>query len=289
MLSRVLQGSAADVSYTFRDKAGTATAVNDASVRIVREDGTELVAPTAPVADADGLFTYTLTPAETGALDVLSVEWTATVDTYEQTATTYVEVVGGFLFSVTDARALSPLNNTTTYTTARLIEYRTIAEMALEDACGVSFVPRYFRERVDGSGTVDVLLSKPRPLSVSSVVVGGTTSSVGTAFTANQLTDLRLYPTGKLYHSSGWTEGRGNVLVKGTAGYPHPPPRVGRAALLLAKRFLVDSPISDRAISTTNDDGQVSFFVTAGVRDAVFDVPECNSVISSYGMGGAVG
>ncbi len=92
---------------------------------------------------------------------------------------------------------------------------------------------------------------------------------------------------GRVYREGGWTAGRRNVVITGTRGYPYPPPRVGRAALLLAKRFLVDSPHSDRATSITTEDGTTQFLVTAGVRQAVTDVPEANAVIEEYGLRGA--
>ena len=107
---------------------------------------------------------------------------------------------------------------------------------------------------------------------------------------------IGLYDDGRLYLATGWstgwsasspgaaTRGRRNVVIKGTYGYPYPPPRVSRAALLLAKRFLVDLPVSDRATSLTTQDGTTQFLVTAGVRQAITDVPECNAVIREYGV-----
>ena len=50
------------------------------------------------------------------------------------------------LFTVAQARAMSPLADTVKYSTQKIIDARTLVETALEDACGVAFVPRYRRE-----------------------------------------------------------------------------------------------------------------------------------------------
>lgn len=243
------------------------------AVTVTRENGTALTNGNATGVGA-AARTFALTTTHTASLDILTVTWVSS--TYG-TLTTQVEIVGGFLFSIAQARAVKPLNNTDTYTAAAITEARTLAEMALEDACGVAFVPRYARRSFDGSGSGDLLL----PPLARTVTVG---SIDGTALTSSELADLEIYDSGVLYNPLGWTAGRRNVSLTYTHGYPSPPPRVGRACLLLAKRFLVDSPIHDRATSVTTDDGTTSFFVTAGVRDAVFDVPEANAVVEEYGM-----
>lgn len=278
-MDRYLKSTAAVLPLTWTVN-GTPTDPTPTTTTVVvtREDGTALTSGTATRTGV-GTFTFTLTSAQTADLDVLTVEWTSSLGT----VTTYAEIVGGFLFSVAQARALSPLDNTTTYPTADILTARTLAEAALEDACGVPFVPRYFREWFDGNGSTDLLLG-PRPLAITSATVGATTSAGGTALTADELTDLRFYRDGRVYHSGKWTTGRGNVEIKGSHGYTIAPPRVGRAALLLAKRWLVETPISDRATSLTNDAGTVEYLATTGVREMVFDIPEANAVVQEYGV-----
>lgn len=280
MIERYLKDTAATPSVTFYED-GAAVDPGTVTVTVTREDGTALATGASTSGSGAAARTYSLTAAShTGSLDFLRLDWESAT---KGTLTTYVEIVGGFLFTLATARTIEPLDDPSTYSTAELITARTLAETALEEACGVAFVPRYARERLDGNGDVDLLL-KPRPLTIASASVDGT------ALTAGELADLELYDDGRLYNPLSWTAGRRNVEVKYTHGYAWVPPRVGRACLLLTKRFLVDTPISDRATSVSSPEtGMVQYLVTAGVRDAVFDIPECNAVVSQYGMSYGVG
>jgi hypothetical protein len=280
-MERIVQGRSATLTHTFySDGTATNPSPDAATIGITREDGTILVAAGTGTTDTGtGTVTYTLTPTQTALLDILTVTWTATFGGQSQTFVDTVEVRGDVLFTLADARALKPLDSTTTYTSAAIIAARTLAETALEDACHVAFVPTYFRTTVEGNWRSDVLLPVVRPLSIMSVSIDGV---------AVTTTDVTLYEDGRLSYAAGWPTGAGltrrNITVKGTYGYPYPPPRVSRAALLLAKRFLVDSPVSDRATTLTTEDGTTSFLVTAGVRQAVFDIPEANAIVDHYGM-----
>lgn len=286
---RVVQGRSATLAHTFySDGVATDPSPDAATIGITREDGAILVAAGTPATEVGtGTVSYTLTPAQTALLDVLTVTWTAVFGAQSQSFVTRVEIRGDVLFSIADARLLSPLGNTTTYPAARIATARTLAETALEEACRVPFAPTYFRVTLDGDSRTDLLLPIVLPLTVTTATVDGQTVDP---------TTIGLYDDGRLYLATGWstgwsanspgaaTRGRRNVIIKGTYGYPYPPPRVSRAALLLAKRFLVDLPVSDRATSLTTQDGTTQFLVTAGVRQAVFDVPECNAVIREYGV-----
>jgi hypothetical protein len=54
--------------------------------------------------------------------------------------------------------------------------------------------------------------------------------------------------------------------------------------MLLAKRVLVETKVSDRTTLRTTTDGTTEHLVTAGVRGMIFDVPECNAVVAEYGV-----
>ncbi len=277
-MQRIIAGRSATLSYTFSvDGTATNPTPDAATVAITRADGTVLVATTAATEAGTGIVTYTLSPTQTADLDVLTVTWTATFGAASQAFTERVEIRGDYLFTIEQARRLKPLNDTTAYPTARLVEARTLAESALEDACEVAFVPTYFRVTLDGRGRTDIMLPLSRPLTITSATVDGAAVTVD---------ELGLYDVGRIYNPNGWAAGRRNVVITGTHGYPFAPPRVGRAALLLAKRFLVDSPVSDRTTSITTEDGTTRF-ITAGERQAVFDVPECNQIVIEYGISDA--
>lgn len=286
-MERYLKATAATTSVTFQED-GVTVDPGTVTLTLTREDGTVIASAQATSGTGAAARTFNLTAAtHLASLDVLRLDWYSAT---KGTLTTYAEVVGGFLFSVAELRALLP--NTDTYPTADLITGRTLAEQALEDACGVPFVPRYFRVKVDGSGHEDLLLP-PRPLSITSVTTGATSSSDGTALTAAELEDLRLYDDGRLYHSAGWIAGRGNVEIKGTHGYPRPPARVSRAALKLAERFLRDTPLSEMMTSYSGPDGTTQHMGSEGTRQRIalkiFDVPEAETVLNLYGLNHGIG
>lgn len=278
-MQRIVRGLSATLSYTFySDGTATNPSPDATTVTITRDDGTAIVTGAAATEGATaGVVTYTLTPAQTATLDILTVAWTATFGGQAQTFTDIVEVAGGVLFTIAQARAVSPLNDTSTYTTARIVEARTMVETALEDACGVAFVPRYKRQFVSGNGRSTVILP-PRTTAIRSVTLDGAVVSQGYVDT------MRLLPTGEVYYPSWWSQGYANYEIAFEHGYDYPPPRVTHAALKLAKRYLVDSPVSDRATTLTTEDGTTQFLVTAGVRQAVFDIPEANAVVDQYSL-----
>ena len=272
MQQRVLLNTPTTLTIVFEvDGVATDPSPTDATVTITRADGTPLLTDEPATRTAVGTFDVSLTAAQNDRVDALTVAWTSSLGTL----TTFVEIVGGFLFTIAEARMTKPLDDVATHPSQRIIDARTLAETALEEACSVAFVPRYFTERLDGKRDTDLLLSTVRPLTITACTVDGVTVAPS---------ELELYADGRVYRQAGWGTLRRGVTITGTHGYASPPPRVSRAAILLAKRFLIDSPVSDRATSLTTEDGTTQFLVTAGVRQAVFDIPECNAVVELYGL-----
>lgn len=175
-------------------------------------------------------------------------------------------------FTIAEARAVKPLEKVI-YTDALIVAARALAQSAIEDACGVAFTPTAFTGQVVyANGGADIFL-RPRLLTVTTVTQAGT---------AVTLTDVEVGPDGVAYRPNGWPAGR--LVVAGTYGYAAPPERVKRAAIQLAKRYLVDTPINDRTTSLTTVDGNTERFVTAGLGTTLFDVPEVNAVVQLYGV-----
>lgn len=274
-MDRVLQSTPASPSATFYVD-GAVVDPGTVTVNITREDGTSLVTGGSTTGSGAAARTFSLTAVQSASLDLLRFDW---LSASQGTITTWVEIVGGFLFSLAEARALPPLSNTTTYPTADVVAARTAAETALEEACGVAFVPRYCRETRTGNNRYDLIPRRPKPLSLQSVTIGGTTIT-------DAVIDDESLGGATFWRQAGWPGyvTRRNIVIKYTHGYQITPPRVAIACLKLTKRILVDSPISDRATVLTDADGSTQFFVTAGVRSAVFDVPECNAVVQEYQM-----
>jgi hypothetical protein len=276
-MNRIVQNLSATLSHTFYvDGAPTDPSPDAATIGITRDDGTILVAPgTATTNAGTGIATYTLTPTHTALLDTLTVSWTATFGGQAQTFTDIIEVAGGVLFTIAQARALSALANTTTYPTQAIVDARTLVETSLEDACDVAFVPRYRREMVSGDGGLTVLLSRPRVRAIRSVNLDGAA-----------ITDLSTIvpdPAGVAYYPTGWTRGFRNYEVTYEHGYDYPPPMATLAALTWAKAILVKGPIDDRTTAFTTEDGTFSMS-TPGMRGNYAGIPVVDAFIQQYDL-----
>jgi hypothetical protein len=277
-MNRIMVGRSATLTHTFYvDGTATNPSPDSATVTITRDDGTVVASADATVDTGTGTVSYTLTPADVPDLDLLRVEWVATFAGEAQTFTDVVEVVGGFLFSIGQARVVKPLDNATLYPLTAITETRTLVEQALEDACGVAFVPRYGREVFDGAGLVTLLAHQPRVTALRSVTLDGI--SVG----STALATIRGNVLGRLYYPDTWLTGYGNYDIAYEHGYEQPPLRITQAALLLAKNWLVKGPIDDRTTAFSTEDGTYSL-ATPGMRGASFGIPEVDAAVQEYSL-----
>jgi hypothetical protein len=227
---RVLKSTACRVTATFDTDDAPTNATGLVAVQIDHDDGTPLRSGVASSTGNTGQYYLVLTAEDTSRLDKLRLTWTATIAEQEQALTTFVEVRGARLFSLTQARRLRPLDNATAYPNARLVEARTWAEIELERVCETAFAPTYFCTQLDGNGRTALTLPVRRPSSVTSVTIDGSAVDVA---------DLVLYSMGRIYRADCWPRGRQNITITGTYGYDHPPPRIGSACCKLAREFLV--------------------------------------------------
>lgn len=274
-MDRILQNTPATISATWYED-GEITDPGAATIAITRADGTTLVAAdTATSGSGTAARTYNLTETDTELLDTLAVTWTSPT---KGIISTYAEIVGGFLFTLAQARALTSLADEDTYPTAMLAEYRTLAEQAFEDAAGVAFVPRYTRETTYHPSRVPALNLKPRVRTIRSL------SSDATELTSTQLDELYTSPHGFVY--PGTNSDFQNVVTVGYEhGYDTPPAAVSRAVLLLAKSWLVsnDSPIDMRATQFSTEDGPINL-ATPGMFGSTFGIPQVDQVLAQYSV-----
>jgi hypothetical protein len=171
-------------------------------------------------------------------------------------ATTLIEVVGRFYFSITDLRASHPTfqAHPEVWTAPTLARYRDLAEREAEYICGRSFVPRYRSVTLDGSG--DITLQLPDPDLRDIVAV----TEDGTAFSVEQLAALRAYQSGRLDRALGdtWPYGQENLVFVYQHGLDAPPPEVAHAGMARAREIAfiggpAGSAIPARATSMTTD------------------------------------
>lgn len=273
---RIARGRSATITQTFTvDGVAADPSPDTATVTITRDDGTALVTDAATTNVGVGVVSYTLTPDQTEILDVLTVAWTATFGGFAQVYEETVEVVGGFLFSLAQARATNPLNDPDRFSTQQIVDARTLVETAIEDACGVAFVPRYRREPLSGEGRTQMVLSMPRVTAIRSLTLDG--AAVGDLST--------VVPSGSsaIYYPARFTRGFSSYEIAYEHGWQSPPPRITQAALRWARSLLIDGPIDDRYTSVSNDVGTFSL-ATPGLRGSVSGIPEVDATIAEYSL-----
>jgi hypothetical protein len=279
-MERILQSAPFTPSETFYDD-GVIVDPGTVTVGVTRADGTTLIAAgTATNGTGAAARTFALTIANTALLDTLTVTWTSATKGIRKST---IEVAGDFLFTVAEARAVAPLNNTTTYTTAAIIAMRTTVEQAIEDEYGTALVPRYARETVSGDGSGYVRLRDP----VRTIRSATTTASgVVTTLTAGDL--ALLSGDSGFVTGYGWPAGLGNITVGYEYGLDRPPQRIKMDALRLCRQWLVNGPVDDRALGVAAPDGAFSFgLATPGRNGSIFGLPDLDAAIqaSPYRIG----
>src|SRR4051812_10793606 len=201
---QVEQFATETLTKTWTDPAtGNVVDPGTVTIGITRADGSTVVAPGTATAGAGAAArTYSLTA--TTLLDWLNVTWTSTV--YGARRPDRVEVVGGFLFTLAQARAVLP-----TASTAELRDARAYAEEQLESALGYSLVPRYARETRPRRRWTGVRPLRPYLRAIRSLTVDGT------VLAAAEVAALTSTPGGIVINAFPTWTGWSSVIV----GYEH--------------------------------------------------------------------
>lgn len=279
-MERVVRNRAFTLSKTFYSDGVAATPTGAPTVTLTRlSDGTT-VATSAVTGSGVGPYQVTVTAAANNLLDTLTASWTATISSQSSVYSDTIEVAGDTLFTLAEIRALTPIDSTVNYLTADILDVRTAVEQAIEQACGVAFVNRYALERHSGDGSNTLQLLHPLPTSIRSATI--TTA----ALTAPQLADLTMTPAGAIYSSLlCWTWGRNNIVVGYEHGYSEPPMEIRRAAIALAKMWLVGrrNPIDDRAITfNAGAEGGTYSLAVPGRNGSSFGHPDIDVAVDRY-------
>lgn len=274
----ILKASSTVVTATFDSDPGSTT------VSAVNLAGTEVLASTA-TGGTGTTRTVTLSGAVTADLDTLTLTWaTANLGDLETTH----EVIGRFLFSVSEARAFdnAAMTSTAKYSTDAIEAARARITDEFEAICGVSFVPRYARLVLNGSGLAVLTLPRQQVTDVRSIEVRTSGSATYTAYTIDELADVYVESWGELSRETlgTFTSGLRNVRVGFEHGYENLPLEIKRAALLALRYSLVESNISERAISISNDQGTTQLWTPgiSGRGTAIHPLPEVDRILRLY-------
>lgn len=282
---------------------GTATDVGDVTIGVVDGNGDTVVASgTATTNNADGTYTYSL--ADQPNPDQLKVTWTRT-DTGADLSDD-IELLGAWLFTEAQARAfnakadatsaLVPLASSTEYPDDTIADERARIQHDLERWTGRSYVPRYARVELSGSGTRSLSLSGGRTVTsdgyvldrpgrrmdigpLLSVTIGGTSVAVSN-FVVDQAGEQLLRTDGSFTHAT--TTNPYNVVVEYVYGLPSLSDGVDRIALKLLVDRLVPSAFPDRLLSADTDLGTTRFVQPGGPMGNVSGIPEVNAWVKSH-------
>jgi hypothetical protein len=292
-VTRVARSAPATLTHTFVVGETPTDAAGSVTVAITDAGGNAVASGTAAHGTA-GVYTYAM--AGQAALARYTVTWTGTFSGSALTETDYVEIVGGFFFNLADARASDPsLADDARYPTAALASSRQEVEDECEMICDRSFVPRYHRAVLDGSGSPDLLLtdyawaadgrSVADVRTIRSATMAPKVGQAFVALTAGQLASLTVTADGMLRRVDGniWTEGVQNIIVELEYGLDSPPSELVRAAMVrLRSRLAIPmSGIPDRATSFTSavDGGTYRLDLPGPFKTGL---PEVDGVYSRY-------
>lgn len=266
MRTRVLRTSAAILAHTFEVGEEPTDSSTTVTVAVTDANGTAVAAGDASLTTV-GTGRYTFTLGGQAQLGLLTVSWSATIAGAAVIQADEVEIVGGHFFSLAQGRASdSSLSSATKYPTADLELKRVEVEEECETICDRSFVPRYARVSLDGSGESDLVLSHPDPersiadvRAIRSVRMAPRVGQPFVAFDAGQLAALQVADDGTLRRLDGalFTRGYANVIVELEYGLSAPPAELVQACLsrFRSRLNINKSGVPDRASSFTVSDG----------------------------------
>lgn len=260
---RILRNRAATLTLTRYDQDGIAADASGAvTVGVTRADGLVVkAAGTATVHGLTGIYTVTLTAAEVGAnVGQLTATWTDSGGV----STTVVDVVGAYMVSVNEIRALPNLSDTAKFANAELIAARRWFEDLAERHCNVAFVPRFRRVRVNGTGVSQLLPPDPMPIGLLSARTY-TDATTYTAFDATDLADV-LPAEGYLTRSTRgvWTAGVENLVIEYEHGYQSPPSDIKAQALVAIRAQLLNDQVGRPMVSIADGAGGTTRYSMAG-------------------------
>lgn len=280
----VLQGVAATIEWRNVDQDGTATEPGTVTVGVTRADGTVLLAAgtaTTTVSGETGLRRRALTAAQTADLDQLTATWTDAGDA--STHTTTIDIVGGHLFTITEARESDP-EIADNFETAEIIEARADVTEEVEWICDRAFTPRFARATVDGRGDRELWLPSGDGGRSNDLRTIEAVSIDGTALTAGELAELTLADDKIVYAAEGdsWDFGARNIVVSWTYGLDRPYRHLKRALLHRLRHRLHEnrSGIPSRATNFSSVEGGTFALDTADIYKT--GVPDVDAVYARY-------
>lgn len=270
-MQRFISGRPVNLTHEFTDDASeTALIPGTVTVTVTPIGGTTPVSTGSPTL-AGSVYTRSVGMLATG---VYTVVWTGVTSAVTVAVDTeYVEVAGGRLFTVKEARASDDDLTASRYPPADVMYYRTVVEDEFERITGRSFIPvtRRFRQDLDGSG-MHLLPVRDVSTLVSIEIEGA----------ALDLSGVDVDTDGII--SGLPATAQGPVWVTVTYGFTSVPADVKRVGMIRTRYFLASerSGIPDRATTYQPADGGTYSLATPGVRGSHTGMPEVDEALDGY-------
>lgn len=266
----ILKGTQGKLRVSFYVDGALTDATAGVTVSVTRLDGTSLVAAQAATKDSLGVYSYTLTPAQTATLDLLTAVWSGAFEGAAQTVTTYHEVVGGQLFSLADARAWdnAAMATAATYPDRAILKAHDRIADEFADILGFQLFPRIDEALVDGAGYDYLGIPALYVRSVRSVETRDSGGAVWVAFDSDDLADVLVYESGRILRESlgVFAYGRRNVRLRFEHGMTRPLAGAREMALTVLRSALVPSNLTDRAWMMSDDTGTYRLSTPDGIH-----------------------
>lgn len=256
--TRILRNTGATLTYTWEvDGTATDPTGNTTTVTITRADGTAVVTDAATTRTGTGVYTYALGPQAN--LDMLTVAWTGEFSGADATVYTYAEIVGGHLFTESQARAFkvgsTAVLTAALYSDSELAGARDRITDLLERRTGRSWIPRFGRYTCAGNGAYDLMLPHRDIITLQSVTIGGTSQTIGN-YDFDPDTGV-VYAKSSAFTHATYATPR-NVVIEYEYGKQHIEDGVDRIALRWLMATVVRNNTPDRAMTVTNEIGNMT-------------------------------
>lgn len=263
--------------------------VTSGTVSITRDRDNASVVSSATVNVDAAAVSYTLAgqPDEAN----LTATWSLTTSAGAMTIREPVQVVAFASVSLAEMRLRRPLDDVTRYPDALLLRARAQLEDQLAERAGVSFVGGEFTVVVDAPDKRELFLPVARVRKLTAVNINKqdlTQSEIDEIIVDERQGSLYRRWGWHYFGYDSWFNQRLNVKITGLAGFSQP---LGGLSFAMAKGIrymLVDSPTNDRQISVSNEAGMTENLMVAGLRNAIFAIPELNMLVeqarSTFGV-----
>lgn len=267
---RFLSGRAAAVTHAFLNDEDVIS-VPSASVNVWREgDPAGPVVGLTDVAPVSGVYTVTV-PYDKATQGVYTARWASAAI---QEATNF-EIVGGFLFTVPEARGADiELADKARFPAADIRGYREVTEAEFERITGRSFTPRTTVVEFQTDGTDDRYLGLFDCAAL--VALSGPTGPL----------DVTLYHLDSSGLLSGLKSLAAGTRLKATVdyGFRSVPDDIKRVGILRVRTMLAAerSGIPDRATSFVSAEGGNFTLATAGRNGSETGIPEIDATLARY-------